>query len=41
MKTTSKLIMFLMLSSSALANDIYVTQSGNNLVLDITQTRNR
>jgi hypothetical protein len=37
MKTTSKLIMFLMLSSSALANDIYVTQSGNNLVLDITQ----
>ena len=37
MKTTSKLIMFLMFSSSALANDIYVTQSGNNLVLDITQ----
>jgi len=37
MKTTSKLIMFLMLSSSVLANDIYVTQSGNNLVLDITQ----
>ena len=37
MKTISKLIMFLMLSSSALANDIYVTQSGNNLVLDITQ----
>jgi len=38
MKTTSKLIMFLMLSSSVLANDIYVTQSGNNLILDITQT---
>lgn len=38
MKTTTKLIMFLMLSSSVWANDIYVTQSGNNLVLDITQS---
>ena len=38
MKTSTKLIMFLMLSSSVWANDIYVTQSGNNLVLDITQS---
>ena len=38
MKTSTKLIMFLMLSSPVWANDIYVTQSGNNLVLDITQS---
>ena len=38
MKTSTKLIMFLMLSSPVWANDIYVTQSGSNLVLDITQS---
>jgi hypothetical protein len=37
MKTIISVIMFLMMTSLSYANDIYVTQSGNALDLDITQ----
>ena len=37
MKTIIGVIMFLMMTVLSYANDIYVTQSGNALDLDITQ----
>lgn len=37
MKTLIKFVMCLMMFSPALANDIYVTQSGNTLTLDVLQ----
>ena len=37
MKTIISVIMFLMMTALSYANDIYVTQSGNALDLDITQ----
>ena len=37
MKTIISVIMFLMMTTLSYANDIYVTQSGNALDLDITQ----
>ena len=37
MKTIISVIMFLLMTSLSYANDIYVTQSGANLDLDITQ----
>ena len=37
MKTIISVIMFLMMTTWSYANDIYVTQSGNALDLDITQ----
>ena len=37
MKTIISVIMFLMMTTLSYSNDIYVTQSGNSLDLDITQ----
>ena len=37
MKTIISVVMFLLMSTMLCANDIYVTQSGANLDLDITQ----
>lgn len=37
MKTIISVIMFLMMTTLSYSNDIYVTQSGNALDLDITQ----
>ena len=37
MKTLTSIILFLLMTSLSWSNDIYVTQSGDNLDLDITQ----
>ena len=37
MKTLAKIVMFLMMSLPVMANDIYVTQSGATLTLDVLQ----
>ena len=37
MKTLIKFVMCLMMFSPVLANDIYVTQSGNTLTFDVLQ----
>ena len=37
MKTLAKNVMFLMMSLPVMANDIYVTQSGATLTLDVLQ----